>query len=40
MLKDVFGLAITIVTTAKDKEEAEAFLRHLGLPLVDSASKR
>jgi large subunit ribosomal protein L5 len=32
-LKDVFGLAITIVTTAKTKEEAEAFLRHLQLPL-------
>lgn len=32
-LKDVFGLAITIVTTATSKEEAEALLRHLGLPL-------
>ena len=32
-LKDVFGLAATIVTTAKTKAEAEAFLRHLGLPL-------
>ena len=32
-LKDVFGLSITLVTTAKTKEEAEAFLRHLGLPL-------
>jgi large subunit ribosomal protein L5 len=32
-LKDVFGLAITLVTTAKSREEAEAFLRHLGLPL-------
>jgi large subunit ribosomal protein L5 len=31
--KDVFGLAITIVTTAKSKKEAEAFLRHIGLPL-------
>ncbi len=31
-LKDVFGLAITIVTTAKDKKEAEAFFRHLGVP--------
>jgi large subunit ribosomal protein L5 len=36
-LKDVFGLAITIVTTAKTKEEAEAFLRHLGLPLQKEA---
>lgn len=32
-LKDVFGLAITIVTTAKSKEEAEALLRYIGLPL-------
>jgi len=32
-LKDVFGLAVTIVTTAKSRAEAEAFLRHLGLPL-------
>jgi large subunit ribosomal protein L5 len=31
--KDVFGMAITITTTAKNKEEAEAFLRHIGLPL-------
>lgn len=32
-LKDVFGFAITIVTTAKTREEAEALLRHIGLPL-------
>lgn len=32
-LKDVFGLAITFVTTAKTKKEAEAFLRHLDLPM-------
>jgi large subunit ribosomal protein L5 len=32
-IRDVFSLAITIVTTAKDKKEAEAFLRHIGLPL-------
>ncbi|MFQ5540780.1 MAG: 50S ribosomal protein L5 [Candidatus Paceibacteria bacterium] len=32
-LKDVFGFAVTIVTTAKTKEEAEAFFRHLGFPL-------
>jgi len=36
MLKDVFGLAITIVTSASTKEEAEAFLRELGLPLRTS----
>jgi len=32
-LADVFGLAITIVTTAKTPAEAEALLRHIGLPL-------
>ncbi len=31
--KDVFGLAVTLTTTAKNKKEAEAFLRHLGVPL-------
>lgn len=32
-LKDVFSLAVTIVTSAKSKAEAEALFRHLGLPL-------
>lgn len=31
-LKDVFGLAITIVTTAKSKDEVIAFLSYLGFP--------
>lgn len=31
-LKDVFGVAITVVTSAKSKPEAEAFFRHLGIP--------
>ncbi len=31
--KDVFGLSVTIATTATNKKEAERFLRHLGLPL-------
>ena len=31
-LKDVFGMAVTIVTTAKDKKEAKAYLEHLGFP--------
>jgi len=31
-LKDVFGMAITIVTTAKSKEEVLKFLTHLGFP--------
>jgi large subunit ribosomal protein L5 len=33
--KDVFGLAVTIVTSAKNKKEAEAFLRFVGVPLRD-----
>ena len=37
-LKDVVGLAVTIVTTAKTKAEAEAFFRHLGMPLIVDAS--
>jgi large subunit ribosomal protein L5 len=39
-LKDVFGFAVTIVTTAHTKPEAEAFLRHLGMPLTVDASKK
>ena len=31
-LKDVFGLAITIVTTAKSKDEVIKLLTHLGFP--------
>lgn len=31
-LKDVFGMAITIVTTAHDKKVAKAYLEHLGFP--------
>lgn len=31
-IKDVFGLAVTTVTTAKDAKTAEAFFRHLGFP--------
>ena len=34
--KDIFGLAITITTTAKNKKEAEAFLRIIGLPLQEN----
>lgn len=32
-LRDVFGMAITINTTAKNKKEAEALLRYIGLPI-------
>lgn len=31
-LKDVFGMAVTIVTSAKSKKEAKDFLEHLGFP--------
>ena len=31
-LKDIFGLAITVVTTAKNRGEAVAFFEHLGFP--------
>ncbi len=31
-LKDVFGLAVTIVTSAKSREEVTAFLEYLGFP--------
>ncbi|MFC1802288.1 50S ribosomal protein L5 [Patescibacteria group bacterium] len=31
-LKNIFGMSITIVTTAKNKEEALAFFEHLGFP--------
>ena len=31
-LKDVFGLAITIVTTAKTKDEATEFFELIGVP--------
>ncbi len=39
-LKDVFGLAITIVTSAKSKAEAEAFFRFIGMPLIVEAAKK
>jgi large subunit ribosomal protein L5 len=38
-IRDVFGFAITIVTSAKDKKEAEALLRHIGLPLQKEEEK-
>jgi large subunit ribosomal protein L5 len=38
-IRDVFGMSVTIVTTAKSKAEAEALLRHIGLPLKKEESK-
>ena len=39
-LKDVFGFAITIVTTSHDKNTTLAFLAHLGLPLKREGDKK
>lgn len=39
-LKDIFGLQVTVVTTAKDRDRGIALLRLLGFPLKkDSSSK-
>ncbi len=38
-LKDVFGIGVTIVTTAKNKEEAEAFFTELGFPFKKEAAR-
>lgn len=37
-IRDVFGFSIVIVTSAKTKKEAEALLRHIGLPLQAEVS--
>lgn len=39
-LKDVFGLAVTIVTSAGNKQQADAFFRHLGIPLKPIEDKK
>lgn len=33
-LQDVFGMSVTIVTTAESREEATAFFEHIGVPFV------
>lgn len=38
-LKNVFGMAITIVTTAKTKEETEKFLECIGIPFKKAEIK-
>jgi len=35
-VRDVFGMAVTIVTSAQDKKTAEALLRHVGIPFAKS----
>ena len=39
-LKDVFGFAITIVTTSRDKKATLAFLEYIGLPLKKEEAGR
>jgi large subunit ribosomal protein L5 len=39
-VKDVFGLAVTVVTTARNKKDALAFFKHLGVPLRDAPEKK
>ncbi len=39
-LKDVFGFAITLVTTSRDKQSTLAFLEHLGMPLKREEGKK
>ncbi len=39
-LKDVFGFAITIVTTSRSKKDTLAFLEYLGLPLKREEEKK
>ncbi len=34
--KDVFGFAVTVATSAKNKKEADAYLRYLGVPLREN----
>ncbi|MCY4577049.1 MAG: 50S ribosomal protein L5 [Candidatus Kaiserbacteria bacterium] len=33
-LQDIFGMSVTIVTTAQNRDEALAFLRHIGVPFI------
>lgn len=39
-IKDVFGLAVTIVTTAKDRKSALAFFRAIGFPFKKVIAKK
>lgn len=38
-LKDVFGFAVTIVTTSSDKKATLAFLEHIGFPMKREEEK-
>ena len=37
-LKNVFGMAVTLVTTANSKEETEKLLREIGLPFKEKST--
>jgi len=39
-LVNIFGLSITVVTTATDKKSAEAYLRFLGMPFKKPVEKK
>jgi large subunit ribosomal protein L5 len=39
-IKDIFGVAVTIVTTAGSKETATAYLTHLGFPFAKAPAKK
>jgi large subunit ribosomal protein L5 len=39
-LKDVFGLAVTIVTTSRDKNTTLVFLEYLGFPMKREEAKK
>ncbi|KKU69929.1 MAG: 50S ribosomal protein L5 [Parcubacteria group bacterium GW2011_GWA2_47_21] len=39
-LKDVFGMAVTVVTTADNKKEATAFFKHIGFPFRKTEVER
>ena len=38
-IRDIFGLAVTVVTTAKSKKEARAFFEYLGFPFKKEGSR-
>src|SRR5574343_1978742 len=38
-LKDVFGLAVTVVTNVRDPKQTKAFLLHLGVPFKKTETK-
>lgn len=38
-LKDVFGLSVTIVTTAKTKDEGKTFFKYIGVPIFTGGKR-